>query len=95
MTRCREAAVELSEQIALVMKLRSLALGHSEVFRYNGGDFPASRATPRRGWQPPTASPPVGGGWHVLLEISDQTKGDLDTLIADFRCDTASTARWS
>jgi hypothetical protein len=76
-----QESVDLSKQIALAMKLRSLELGYSEVTRYNGGDFPGIArnaygliATDR------ILDGEVAGG-SVLLEISGQTEGDLDTLI--------------
>jgi hypothetical protein len=78
----REEAVDLSKQLVLAMKLRSLELGHSELTRYNGGSFPgiARNAYGLIATDRIVEGGEIAGG-SVLLEISGQTEGDLDTLI--------------
>lgn len=77
----RPEAVDLSKQIALAMKLRSLELGHSEMTRYNGGTFPGiARNAYGLIAEDRILAGEVAGG-SVLVEISGQTEGGLDTLI--------------
>lgn len=58
-------AVELSKQMALVMKERSQELGNVELTRYDGGDFPGIARN---------AYGLLGGG-SVLFEVAGQIEG--------------------
>ena len=78
----RPEAVDLSKQLAVAMKQASLSRGYSEMDRYNGGSFPGIArnayglaATDR------IDAGETGVGGSVLVEISGQTEGTLDTLI--------------
>lgn len=75
-------ALELSNQLALVMKLRSMELGSMELTRYSGDDFPgiARDADGLVGSARLAAGEPGPLGGSVLVEISGQTEGTLDTL---------------
>lgn len=77
-----EQSRDLSKQLALAMKLRSLELGYSEMTRYVGGDFPgiARNAYGLLGNERIAAGETVAGG-SVLVEISGQTEGGLSTNI--------------
>ena len=74
------AALELSQQMALIMKKRSIELGYAEITRFNGGDFPgiARNAYGLLGSERILNGEldPVGGS--VLLEILGQTEGSLN-----------------
>ncbi len=71
-----EQSRDLSKQLALAMKLRSLELGYSEMTRYVGGDFPgiARNAYGLLGNDRIAAGETIAGG-SVLVEISGQTEG--------------------
>lgn len=59
------AAVDLSKQMTLVMKKRSLEIGNVELTRYNGGSFPGIARN---------AYGLLGGG-SVLFEVAGQIEG--------------------
>lgn len=69
-------AVNLSKQLTLVMKKRSMELGHSEFTRYYGGDFPAiARNTYGLMGTERINNGESGVGGSVLVEIMGQTEG--------------------
>lgn len=70
------AAVDLSKQLTLILKKRSMELGHSEITRYNGGDFPgiARNAYGLMGTER-IDNGETGVGGSVLLEIMGQIEG--------------------
>ncbi len=74
------AAVALSQQMALIMKKRSMQLGYAEITRYVGGDFPGI-ARNAYGLMGTTRieggeTGPLGGS--VLVEILGQTEGSIN-----------------
>ena len=81
-TDVHPAAVDFSKQLALTMKLASLEKGFSEMDRYNGGSFPGiARNAYGLAAADRIAAGETGVGGSVLVEISGQTEGGLDTLI--------------
>ncbi len=75
-----DAAVNLSKQMALVVKKRSIELGNMEFTRFNGGSFPgiARNAYGLLGTERINAGEtgPVGGS--LLVEILGQTEGSIN-----------------
>jgi hypothetical protein len=75
-----EVAVDLSKQMALIMKRRSIELGYAEISRFSGGDFPgiARNAYGLFGTTRLDAGEtgPLGGS--VLLEVLGQTEGSIN-----------------
>lgn len=75
-----DQAVDLSKQMTLVMKKRSIELGNMEITRYVGGDFPgiARNAYGLLGTERLNQNEqgPLGGS--VLVEILGQTEGSLN-----------------
>ena len=74
------AAIDLSKQMSLIMKKRSMELGFAEITRYVGGDFPGI-ARNAYGLLGTTRiedgeTGPVGGS--VLLEVLGQTEGSIN-----------------